>query len=115
MQIAEVQRLGLKYDEKMKKNERIYTTIRSFYGNDDAFWGWAKTLVSSDEFKYLLFSIRENAIRELVQCVDNGKLPELNGRIQMVQIIDAYLRKGIEDYEAQVQRTEANSKESSVS
>jgi hypothetical protein len=115
MQIREVEMLAAKFAVRLEKNETTYTTIRSFYRDDDAFWGWAKALVSSDEFKYLIFSVRENAIRELVQCTDNSKLMELTGRIQMVQIFAAYLRTGIEQYEAEIQRTKANSKESSAS
>lgn len=115
LQIYEVKILAAKYAERLAKNDPIYTTVRSFYNNEDAFWGWAKALVSSDEFKFLLFSVRENAIRELVQCSDNARLPELNGRIQMVQIFDAYLRKGIDEHEAEIQRIKANSKEPTAS
>ena len=109
MQLQEVKILHGKYEDRLKKKDNIYTTIKSFYGDDDVFWKWANSLVSSDEFKYLLFCLRENAIRDLVHCADNSKLLEKNGRIQMLEIMDAYLRKGIQEYEAQVQRTKENS------
>jgi hypothetical protein len=106
--IAEVKKMQAEYEELLKKNPPVYTTIKTFKGNDNEFWNWCKILSSCDEYRFLLFSIRENCIREIVSCGDAVRLPELNGRLQMIQIIDTYIEKGVAEYEDKLQRDKAN-------
>jgi hypothetical protein len=96
--LAAMLRLEELYEERLKYP--VCTTIRVFKGKDDdhAFWQWAKSLIASDEYKFLIFSLRENTIREMVGVSDAAKIIELNARLNMLAIIDKYLETGIEEH-----------------
>jgi hypothetical protein len=100
-EVSKVKALELALQNKINKAEQIHTTIRTFYGEngDKEFWPWAKRLVASDEYKYLLFFLRENTIREYTQTSAPATMIEINGKLKMLAELDIYLNRGIEEYE----------------
>lgn len=106
--VSIAKRLEAELSGKLANADRIYTTIKTFYNQDAAFWPWAKELIVTDQYKYLLFSLRENTIREMVGCTDTQKLIEYNGRLNMIQIFDRYLSTGIKEYEEKLLRDQQN-------
>jgi hypothetical protein len=102
--LAEVRKMQLEYEDLLKKNPAIYTTIKTFRGLDDQFWGWLKTLEASDEYRFLIFTLRENAIGEIVANKGDSNIHELIGRLQMVRIIDNYIQQGLRQYEDKLRR-----------
>lgn len=84
----------------------IYTTIRGFAGPDgqQKFWPWVKSVISEDEYRYMIFVIRENVIRDLTGATDPSVIARLSARIEMLWIIDQFLHQGVSAYESQIQR-----------
>lgn len=99
-EVADLRRI----EEDLRAAPKTYTTIKSFYGHDADFWRWAKEVMVSDEYRYLIFSLRENIIREMVALSDPSKLIECNGRLNMLQILDRYINVGLKEYEDKLQR-----------
>jgi hypothetical protein len=100
--IKSVDELRKEADEKLKRAEVIYTTVRSFASEngEKLFWPWVRAVLVSDEYKYLIFFLRENTIRELVQTSDVNMIHEINGRLKMLQILDTFLAQGLTQYDA---------------
>jgi hypothetical protein len=98
-------------NEKLTSNIPIFTTVRSFNSEngDKAFWPWVRALLTSDEYKYLLFCLRENTIRDLTMATNIDLIHEINGRLKMLQMLDMYLTQGLTQYDneqkAKIQRT----------
>lgn len=99
--VAAVESMREQYETMISKAEKIYTPVRSFNSEagDKLFWPWVKVLLSSEEYKYLIFSMRENVIRELVQASDVNAIHDLSGRLKMLQIIDNFLTTGLIHYD----------------
>jgi hypothetical protein len=95
--LAKVKRLA----EDSQNQAKTYTTITTFYGRDEEFWTWAKQIHASSQYRYMIFQLRENIIRLMSGEYDSAKLVELNGRLNMLDIIDNYLAKGVSEYELQ--------------
>ena len=99
--INDVLDIESKYDKKMSTAPVVYTMVRSYNSEtgDKVFWPWVKNVLMSEEYKYLLFTMRENVIREMVQASDPAKMHEISGQLKMLQILDAYLARGLTQYE----------------
>ena len=106
--MTEVNDMRITLDKKISAAEVVYTPVKSFNSEagDKLFWPWAKELLTSEQYKYLIFFMRANNIRELVQTSDVNMVHELNGRLKMLQIIDNFLTTGLTQYdnENKVQR-----------
>jgi len=100
--IVGVSKLQREYSALIDETPKIYTTIKSFISADEKYYGWVKQLIQSDEYRYTIFDLRENTIREMTACNDASKLLEFNGRLNMLKILDAYLEKGLSEYENKV-------------
>jgi len=101
--IDEVSALYDKYQRLLAVAPVVYTVVRSYNSEngDKVFWPWVKNVLLSEEYKYLIFSMRENVIRELAQTSDPDKMREINGQLKMLQILDAYLTRGLTQYESE--------------
>jgi hypothetical protein len=102
-QIADVKNIKRDYESRLAKLDVIYTTVRSFNGEsgDKIFWPWARSVLLSEEYRYLIFIMRENVIRELTQTSDIIRIHELNGQLKMLQIMDTFLTRGLAQYDAE--------------
>lgn len=103
--LADARRLADDYQKAIDKADHVYTTIRSFRDEPAAYWQWAKAVLDSDQFRFLVFQLRENIIREMSGCYDKDKLIAQLGRMEMLHIISNYLRSGIDEYENSIRRT----------
>lgn len=80
-----------------QKATPLYVSIRRFDEEDqkEQFWEWAKMLIGCDEYGWLMFTLRELTIGEMVGVSDGDKLKELNARLNMIAIFDRYLQEGV--------------------
>ena len=88
----------------------IYTTIKTFKTTQElnGFWIWVKSLLQTDEYRFMIFSLRENVILEMVGVTDSVKIHELNARLNMLAIIDRFLQTGVEEHESEILRAKEN-------
>jgi hypothetical protein len=90
------------YEAKIEKADHVYTTIKSFSheDGDKIFWPWVRQLISSDEYRYLIFLMRENTIREYTITENPIVISEINGKIKMLGEICIFLTQGLKAYDA---------------
>lgn len=90
------------------KKVPIFTTIRTFRTEEEfgGLWQWVKSTIMTDEYKFIMFILRENTIREMVGVTEAIKIQELNARLNMLAIIDRYLSTEVEQHEIKVFGTE---------
>ena len=102
-QIKKVYEMQAQLLKQLAQSERVYTSVQSFNSTagDKLFWPWTRALIASDEYKYLIFSLRESVINELVQVSEPDKMRELNGQLKMLKVIDNYLTTGLAQYDAE--------------
>lgn len=100
----------LKNELEQRVKSPVFTTIRTFRepGEYNAYMVWIKSVITSDEYRFLVFQLRENTIMEMVGVTDADKIKELNSRLNMLMIIDKYLHHELENYETQIRRSEEN-------
>jgi hypothetical protein len=100
--IDEVDAMGTKYAKLLDSSPVIYTSVQTFVSpeGEKQFWPWVKSVLVSDQYRFLIFSLRESVIREMAQASDVIKLHEMSGRLQMLQVIDNYLTRGLKEYES---------------
>lgn len=113
--IAEADKL-LRLAEERSKSP-VYTTIKSFFRTKEdefGYYRWLRSTISSDEWKFMLFQLREATIAEMVGVVDSVQLLTLNARLSMLAIIDRFLNTETENYETQFRRTQEDSEGSEV-
>jgi hypothetical protein len=106
--IDDLNALEVQQDRMMATSPKLYTTIEGFKGRDDEFFGWVKQLIESPQYRYLIFDLRENTLREMVGCLDHAKLIDFNGRLNMLLILDAYLSKGLLEHEDKIRGNQAS-------
>jgi hypothetical protein len=112
--LSEARALSKEYRNAIDKADTVYTTIRSFRDDPSSYWQWAKSLRDSDQFKFMIFQLRENVIREMVGCYDKDKLLVHVGRMEMLNVLTTYLSAGVNEYETSVSRTKEDSQRASV-
>ena len=63
-QIKKVYEMQAQLEKQLAQSERVYTSVQSFNSaaGDKLFWPWTRALIASDEYKYLIFSLRESVI-----------------------------------------------------
>lgn len=96
-----------------KLNTPILSTIKSLRRTDsdrNRYFRWLRDLLYSDEWRFLVFELRENTISEMCGVLDFNKLVELNARLSMLNIICNYIKTEVDNYEDQVQRTTEETK-----
>jgi hypothetical protein len=100
--IDEVDAIAAGYAAKKDAADVVYTSVRSYNSpeGDKVFWPWVRSVMLCDEYRFLIFSLRESVIREMAQASDAVKLHEMSGRLQMLQAIDNYLIQGLRAYDA---------------
>jgi hypothetical protein len=88
---------------KLQTAPVVYTPVHSFnsVAGDKLFWPWTRAVLASEEYKYLIFSLRESVINEIVQTSEPDKMRELNGQLKMLKVIDNYLTTGLTQYDAE--------------
>jgi hypothetical protein len=98
--IDEVEKMRVEFENKAPV---VYTTIRSYNSEngDKVFWPWVRSVLVSDEYRYLIFTLRENVIRELTQTSDITSIHEANGQLKMLQMLDTFLTRGLKQYDAE--------------
>jgi hypothetical protein len=101
--LAEVEQFRAILAKQQANAPVVYTSVQSFnsQAGDKLFWPWVRMLIKSEEYKYLIFSLRESVIGELVQTSDPDKMRELNGQLKMLKVIDNYLTTGLTQYDAE--------------
>jgi len=101
--LREVEKMEVAYNEKLARCETVYTTVQTYNGKErnTVFWAWVRSVLVSDEYKFLMFSLRESTIRELAQCSDTSRIIEINGQLKMLQVIDNYLTRGLAQNDAE--------------
>lgn len=87
----------------------VYSTVQTFRGRDSEYYSWIRSFINAPEYGFMMFELRENVVREMVQCRDNRELPKYQGMITMLQIMDAYLEKGLTQYEEAIVGSEKKS------
>jgi hypothetical protein len=99
--LEETKMLAAQYEKKIADADKIYTTIRTFHSEDGdkAFWPWVRSIYVSDEYRYLVFLLRENTIREYTQTTDIVTIHEINGKLKMLSEMDALITQGLRAYE----------------
>lgn len=101
-------------DDLLEKGKRpVFTTIISLFGSDNdrnRFYKWMRNTISCDEWKFLVYQLRENTITEMCGVSDSLKLVELNARLSMLEIICRHMKTEVENYENQVQRNKEDPK-----
>ena len=107
-QIEELKRIEEALNQKLAAANTVYTTVRSFRGMDAEYYGFACEVLSRDEYKYLLFDLRENVFREMSEEQDREKLLRHLGRLDMINVIDNYLKKYKAEYEDSIRRDTEN-------
>jgi hypothetical protein len=101
--LAEVEQFRVILAKQQANAPVVYTSVQSFnsQAGDKLFWPWVRMLIKSEEYKYLIFSLRESVINELVQVSEPDKMRELNGQLKMLKVIDNYLTTGLTQYDAE--------------
>lgn len=102
----------LRNDLEDRLRHPIYSTIKPFRAPSEVsqLISWIKGTINSDEYKFVIFQLRENTIAEMVGVTEADKIRELNARLNMLAIIDKYLHIEVEKYEAKIRRPEEDSK-----
>jgi hypothetical protein len=91
-------------NDKIATTQPIYTTIKPFNGMNTDYYGWVCSLLSSDEYKFFVFDLRENVIREMVGQTDEKELLKASGRLDMLNAIGNYFLRYKHEYEDSIQR-----------
>ncbi|MBN1294372.1 MAG: hypothetical protein JXB48_21225 [Candidatus Latescibacteria bacterium] len=99
--VIELKEIENKLLEAISREKTVYTTIRSFKGMNQEYYSWVSTLISTEQYKFLLFDLRENVIREMT---NDKNIQRCLGRIDMISIIDNYLKTYKRDYEEEFRR-----------
>jgi hypothetical protein len=105
-QIEELKRIEEALNRKLE--DTVYTTVRSFRGMDAEYYGFACEVLSRDEYKYMLFDLRENVFRAMSEEQDKENLLRHLGRLDMINVIDNYLKKYKVEYEDSIRRDTEN-------
>ena len=103
-QITKVKKLAADYEKKIAASDVVYTTVAQTFNSENGekvFWPWVRSVLISDEYKFLIFTMRENVIRELSQTSDVTRIHEINGQLKMLLIIDSFLSRGLTQYDAE--------------
>jgi hypothetical protein len=89
------------HERKAKDAQIIYTPVKNYNSSngDKIFWPWVRSVLVSEEYKYLIFVMRENTIRELAETSDIVRIHEANGQLKMLAMIDSYLNRGLAQYD----------------
>jgi hypothetical protein len=107
-QVEELKRIEKAMNEKLEIADMVYTTVRSFRGIDAEYYGWVCETLSRDEYRYMLFDLRENVFREMSDQDDKEKVMRSMGRLDMINVIDNYLKRYKRDYEDSIRRNIEN-------
>lgn len=107
--VEELKAIESAFEQKKAQIVPVYTTIRAMQGTNAEYYGWTCALLASDEFKYFLFDLRENILRELVGMEDSTKIQRHIGRLEMINVVENYLKRLKLEYEDKILRSEAHS------
>lgn len=107
-ELKQLRELEAKLDSKLREQEIVYTTIKTHKGIDREYYSWVCNTLASEEYRFCLFDIRENIIREMAGIEDKEKAVRFLGRLDMVNIIENYLRGYKNEYEAALRRDSQN-------
>ena len=101
--IAQTAKLADEYEKKIADANTIYTTVRSFRGEDGdkVFWAWVRSVFVSDEYRFLVFTLRENIIQRMTQTSSVDALHEETGMLKMLFILDSFLNQGLAKHDEQ--------------
>lgn len=102
--IKELQTIEKALEEKIDSVQNIYTSVKTFTGLNAQYYGWVKTILESEEYKYMCFDLRENIIREMTGLKDEKELIRSAGRLDMINVIGNYLTGYKVQYEEKVLR-----------
>ena len=77
--------------------------MRSFRGEDGdkVFWAWVRSVFVSDEYRFLIFTLRENIIQRMTQTSSIDALHEETGMLKMLFILDSFLTQGLAQHDEQ--------------
>ena len=102
--IKELQTIEKALEEKIDSVQNIYTSVKTFTGLNAQYYGWVKTILESEEYKYMCFDLRENIIREMTGLKDEKELIRSAGWLDMINVIGNYLTGYKVQYEEKVLR-----------
>jgi hypothetical protein len=102
--IEELNRIEKALNDKLSEVNTVYTTIKIFSGIDTSYYSWLCGILKSEEYRYLLFDLRENVLRDMVSTSDKEQIMRNMGRLDMIGIIDNYINRYKIDYENSIRR-----------
>jgi len=106
--VEELKRIEEALNAKLEQQNTVYTTIRSFKGLNKQYYNWICELIAREEYAYMLFDLRENIIRQMSLSDDKEKAARYLGRLDMLNVIDNYLKQYKREYEDQIRRNSKN-------
>ena len=88
--------------KRIDEIQTVYTTIKTFTGMNTEYYGWVTRLLDSEEYKFMMFDLRENIIRETIGSKDENDMLRNAGRLDMINVIGNYLVRYKKEYEEKV-------------
>ena len=88
----------------------VYTTIPTFAGPEamNRFWEWVRRMISCDEYRFMIFMLRENVIERLATTSDKDAVMEYKAFLLMLSNIDRFLQEGTQQNVIEIQRSQEN-------
>ena len=106
--IDELNRIEQALNDKIAKVNTTYTTVKSFRGMDKTYYSWLCVILERDEYRYMLFDIRENILREMAGRSDKDQVMRDLGRLDTIGIIDNYIKRYKAEFEEWCRKEESN-------
>lgn len=103
-QLQELRLIENQFEELSKRTPRTYTTIRSFSGHNAEYYTWVNSVLNSEEYRYFIFDLRENIIREMIGMKDEKDLLKKTGQLETINVIGNYLIRYKTEYEDTISR-----------
>lgn len=100
--LRQLQEIEKALENRISSIQNIYTSVRTFTGLNAEYYDWVCRMLTSDEYKYMCFDLRENVIREMVSTKDEKELIKHTGRLEMINVIGNYLTRYKAEYEEKV-------------
>ena len=97
--LDEIKRIELALKEKVENVNTIYSTAKSFKGINVEYYSFVCELLQKEEYRYMLFDIRESVIKGMAETTDKELFARCVGRLDTINIIDNYLKRYKQEYE----------------